>query len=256
MPLIITPKTTEKVFKIFNNILELRKINPEESGFWHGNFADSFYEGLNGLVHVLFTGYSGANIGLALLYYARNQKKFSDKEVYFMGSCFAFDKSKLEPGDIAFVEDSFSPDSFEQSIYKNCRKNKIQNFTKPDSFLRQDILRVAKNLKLRLKPTKVYCRMSPGVIKNFRPKIDLLAESVWWKFALGELKHKDFDSGEYESASALATSKLLGFKAISLLNVKDKKTKKGGYFLAPKGQGEKALEKILILVKELILENN
>lgn len=255
MPLIICPKTYEENFKIFNEVLELKKIKPSESGFWHGNFADNFYEGLNGMVHVLFTGYSGASVGLALLYYAQKQKKFTDNEVYFVGSCFAFSNSRLEPGDIAFAEDSFSHDNFEQSIYKNCKKNKIKNYTRPDSVLRLDILRIAKNFKLRLKPTKVYCRIAPGILKNFHASTDLLAETVWWKFALGKLKHKDFDSGEYESASALATSKLLKLKAAALLDVKDKKTKYG-YFMATKEQRRKALEKILILIKELILEDS
>lgn len=255
MALIISPKTYEKVFKTFNGILELRKISPEESGFWHGNFADNFYEALGGRAHVLFTGYSGGTIGQALLEYAKNQKKFSDREVYFVGSCFAFEKSKLEPGDIAFVEDSFSPDSFEQSIYKNCRKNRIKDFTKPDPVLRDDILRIAKNLRLRLKPTKVYCRISPGISKDFKDSGQLMANSMWWKFASGKSRYKDFDSGEYESASALATSKLLKLKAIALIDVKDKKTKQG-YFQASDEQKKGALEKMLILVKQLILENS
>jgi hypothetical protein len=255
MPLIISPKTTEKVFKIFNDILELKKVKHEESGFWHGNFSDSFYEGLNGLVHVLFTGYSGATAGQALLEYVSHQKKFTDKEVYFVGSVFAFSKSRLEPGDIAFVEDSYSPDSFEQAIYKNCKKNKIKNFTKPDPFLRQDILRIAKNFKLGLKPTKVYCRISPGIVSNLKRPTQLMADSMWWNFASGKFKYKDFDSGEYESASILATCKLLGLKGIALLDVKDKKNKEK-YVLASSEQVKDALEKILVLIKELILENS
>ena len=60
MSLIISPKITEKVLKAFTEKLDLRKVPKSDGRFWHGNFNDSLYEGLDGLTKVLFTGYSGA----------------------------------------------------------------------------------------------------------------------------------------------------------------------------------------------------
>lgn len=251
MPLIISPKTTGEVIQIFTDVLRLEKVPKSRTRFWHGNFTDSFYEGLDDRVKVLFAGYSGAVVGQALLEYAeRYLPEDPDPRVYFVGSVFAFRHSRLELGDLAYAVDTFSPDSFEQAIYANAQARGIQDYRKPDSVLLDNVLRRAEKLGLRLKPTKVYCRISPGFMPDFTSVGQLMGDAMWWKFALGELRHEDFDSGEYESATALATSKLFGMPAVALLDVKDKMISPEDYRIVGSDRKREALREILNIVKE------
>jgi purine-nucleoside phosphorylase len=247
MKLIISPKTTESVIEIFTDVLELRKV--EENPFWHGNFHDSFYEGLNGLVNVLFTGYSGAVTGQALLEYDEHYKDDSKKEVYFVGSVYAFRDSKLEPGDLVYARDTFSPDSFEQSIYKNAKARGVKNITMPHRPLLTKVFEVAEELKIKFSPTNIYCCITPGFFPNFKNPTQLMNKAMWWKMSLCKIGENGFDSGEYESASVLATSKLLGIPAVALLDVKDKRLSENDYRTANSEQKTKALYSILNVIK-------
>ena len=137
MSLVIVPKTTQKIIHAFSEALDLKKVPKTEGKFWHGNFNDYFYEGLDGHVNVVFTGYSGAVAGQALFEYDSNYRSEDPRpEVYFVGSVYAFKYSDLEPGDLVYARDSLSPDSFEQSIYKNAEAKNLKGFTQPDQELR------------------------------------------------------------------------------------------------------------------------
>lgn len=254
MALILCPKNTEKVIQTFSNVFRLRKVPKSDCKFWHGNFKEFFYEGLDGKVNVLFTGYSGAVVGQAIFEYDNQYRSNNKKpEIYFVGSTYAFRDSKLEPGDLVYAIDSFSPDSFEQAIYENARIKHIRDVGTPDPLLLKRILKISKSEKISLKPSKVYCRISPGIYPKFQKATELMNEAMWWKLSLSSLDENGFDSGEYESASVLATSKLLDLPAVVLLDVKDKRYSPTEYKIASDKQKKEALNSILNLIKKSIL---
>lgn len=253
MPLIISPKTTQKVLHSFTEKLGLEKIPKKDGRFWHGNFNDAFYNGLNGLVKVMFTGYSGAVVGQALIEYVSEYLSDDPKpEVYFVGSVFAFKDSGLDLGDIVYAKDTFSPDSFEQSIYKNARGRKLTNVTLPNQQLLEKVLNIAKERSLDFKPSKVYCRITPGYMPNFSTPRDLMDEAMWWKISLTETRERGCDSGEYESASVLASCKLFNIPAVALLDVKDKRYSETNYKIASSEQKKQALHSILDVIRESV----
>jgi len=255
MPLIISPKTTESVKAVFTEKLDLKKVPRKESGFWHGNFADSYYSGLDGKVNVIFTGYSGAVTGQALIEYAsRNLANDPRPEVYFIGSVFAFKHSSLELGDIVFAKDTYSPDSFEQCIYKNAQARGIDNITWPDSKLLGKTIAAATIQGIPFKTSKVYCRITPGHMPNFTSPTQLMGDAMWWPIALNPNFEQGCDSGEYESAAVLATSKLFGIPAVALLDVKDKRYSETDYRVAKSEQMISALHSMLGIVRDSILK--
>ena len=254
MSLIISPKTTEKVLKTFTEKLELRKVPKSDGRFWHGNFNDSLYEGLDGLTKVLFTGYSGAVAGQAMIEYASEYLPTDQKpEVYFVGSVYAFKDSELEPGDLVFARDTFSPDSFEQSIYKNAKGRGVNDVTQPNPQLLERVLGIAQEKSLDFRSSKVYCCITPGYLPDFTKPTQLMDEAMWWKISLAELGEQDCDSGEYESASVLACSRLFGIPAVALLDVKDKRYSESDYRIASAEQKKQALYSILDVIQESII---
>ena len=256
MSLVISPKTTQKVIKAFTEVFDLRKIPQLEGKFWHGNFNDYLYEGLDGLTRVLFTGYSGAVVGQAILEYAAKYRNDDSRaEIYFVGSVYAFRDSLLEPGDLVFARDTYSPDSFEQSIYKNAKAKGIQDATLPDQNLLKRVLEIAKKTNIELKPTKVYCCITPGYFPNFSQPAQLMNEAMWWKLSLAKIEENGCDSGEYESASILATSRLLGIPTVALFDVKDKRYSNSEYKIANANQKKKALYSILSIIKKSISDS-
>lgn len=257
MSLIISPKTTRKVLKAFTEKLDLHKIRKSKCRFWHGNFNDAFYEGLNGLTKVIFTGYSGAVAGYALIEYATHYLADDpNPEVYFIGSIYAFRDSGLELGDLVYARDTYSPDRFEQMIYKNAKGRGIKNVALPDQQLLKRVLEISQSKNLDFKPAKVYCRISPGYLPNFKNPMQLMAEAMWFKIALAEVDQHGCNGGEYESAAVLACSRLFGIPAVALFDVKDKQYSKTDYRLASFGQKKKALYNILDVVKESIIKNS
>lgn len=256
MAVIISPKTTDKVIRMFSDVLALRKVPKQEGKFWHGNFNDKLYEGLDGLVKVLFTGYSGAVVGQAILEYGEKYLESDPrKELYFVGSVYAFKDSVLEPGDLVFVEDTYSPDSFEKMIYENAAAKGIQDISKPDPNLLARVMRIADEQGICIKPSKVYCRISPGLLPSFSKPTELMDEGMWYKVSLAGIGEGGCDSGEYESAAALSTSKLLGIPAVALMDVKDKWYSISDYVTAKEEEKRKALYSILEVIKRLVIEN-
>jgi purine-nucleoside phosphorylase len=253
MPLIISPKTTDEVVHTFREELNLKKISRSDTKFWHGNFQDAFYEGLNGLTKVLFTGYSGAVAGYSIIEYA-SQYLLNDKrpEIYFIGSVYAFRDSKLEPGDLVYAKDTFSPDSFEQSIYKNAKGRGVKDVTLPDDHLLERVLDIAQKKSLNFRPSKVHCCITPGYMPDFTRPMQLMDEGMWWKISLSKLQKDDCDSGEYESASVLACSRLFGIPAVALFDVKDKRYSRSEYRIASSEQKKKSLHSILEVIKESV----
>ncbi len=255
MSLILTPKTTQKIISAFSEAFDLKKVPKSDSKFWHGNFNDYLYDGLAGLVKVLFTGYSGAVMGQALLEYASNYRGEDKKpEVYFVGSVYAFRDSALEPGDLVYARDSFSPDSFEQSIYKNAKARNLRKFTEPNRKLLEKILQNAKERDYDFKPSKVYCCITPGFMPKFTKPTQLMNEAMWWRLSLSKIDKYDCDSGEYGSASVLATSNLLDIPAVALFDVKDKRYSTTEYKIASDEQKRQALYSILDVIKRSIEE--
>ena len=253
MPLVISPKTTGKILKKFTEKLSLKKI--PETKFWHGNFNDAFYEGLDGLTKVIFTGYSGAVAGYSLIEYATHYLENDTKpEVYFVGSVYAFRDSNLELGDIVYARDTFSPDNFEQSIYKNAKGRGIENITSPDKNLLKKVLNIAREKSLNFKSGKIYCCITPGYLPNFTNPMQLMDDAMWRKLAFNKIGEQGYNSGEYESASVLASSKLFGIPAVALLDVKDKSYSESDYRLASSEQKNKALDSILDIIKESIIK--
>ncbi len=258
MPLIICPKTTERVIKAFTEALELKKVPKYEAKFWHGNFNNFYYWSPLGNLntHVLFTGYSGAVVGQAIIEYVENHIGYDlRQEIYFVGSVFAFGYSDLELGDIIIAEKAFSPDSFEAAIYKNIYARNIKNPEIPDVELLKRVIKIAGTKKLELKKGKVYCRISPGFLPEFNKPCQLMNEAMWWKFALANPENSsyyDYNCGEYESAAVYATASLLNIPAIALLDVKDKRTL-GGYFVADDETKKSALNNILKIIREMLL---
>lgn len=251
MSLIISPKTTQRILTTFTKKLNLQKVS--QTRFWHGNFNDSFYEGLGGLAKVIFTGYSGAVAGYSLIEYATHYLKEDSKpEIFFVGSVYAFRDSKLELGDLVYARDTFSPDSFEQAIYKNAKGRGVNNITLPDMRLLGKVLDIAKRESLDFKPSKVYCRISPGYMPDFNNPMQLMDEAMWWKISLAEIGEDQCDSGEYESAAVLACSRLFNIPAIALFDVKDKRYSRSDYKVASAEQKEQALDSILEVIKETI----
>lgn len=251
MSLIISPKTTRKVLATFAEKLDLHKV--QQTRFWHGNFDDSFYEGLDGLAKVIFTGYSGAVAGYSLIEYASHYLLDDPRpEVYFVGSVYAFRDSKLEPGDLVFARDTFSPDSFEQSIYKNAEGRGIKDISLPNQQLLERVLYISKSRNLDFKPSKVYCCITPGYLPQFIDPMQLMNEAMWWKISLAEIGETGCDSGEYESASVLACGRLFGIPAVALFDVKDKRHSESDYRLASSEQKRCALNSILEVIRESI----
>jgi len=252
MPLIISPKTTDKVFQAFNWTFDLKKIR--NSKFWHGNFSDSFYEDRDGLTKIIFTGYSGAVAGYSLIEYAQHYlEEDPNPSVFFVGSVYAFKDSPLEPGDLVYARDTFSPDSFEQSIYKNAKGRGVADVTLPDSKLLKKVLDVAQTKSLDFQPSKVHCQISPGYFPNFKRPMQLMDDAMWWKISLSEIGENDCDSGEYESASVLACSRLFGIPAVALFDVKDKRYSESEYKIASPEQKRDSLNLILGVIRESIL---
>jgi len=251
MPLIISPKTTRRNLQAFTEAFSLRKT---AGRFWHGNFNDAFYTGLDSLVNVIFTGYSGAVAGQALLEYASTYLAEDKRpEVFFIGSIYAFRNTPFEPGDIVYARDSYSPDSYEQAIYDNALHKGISDIWKPHHGLMEKTLAIAHEKGLRFNPGKVYCRISPGYFPQFTQPSQLMDEGMWWKVSQGLLDNNGCDSGEYESAAVLATSRLLHIPAIALYDVKDKRYSDTDYRLASPEQKKLALESMLLVAKETIL---
>lgn len=254
MALIISPKTTNKVRRAFTEKLDLQKVPKEDGHFWHGNFNDSLYIGLDGLTLVLFTGYSGAVVGQAMIEYATEYIGSDPKpEVFFVGSVYAFRNSNLEPGDIVYAKDTFSPDSFEQSIYQNAEGRGVGDATLPDPRLQERILSIAQEKSFNFRPSKVYCCITPGYFPNFTKPIQLMNEAMWWKISLAGIGGHGCDSGEYESASVLACSRLFGIPAVALFDVKDKRYSKSEYRIASSEQKKQALHSILDVIRESII---
>ncbi len=252
MPLIISPKTTSQVLAAFTRELNLQKS--PKGKFWHGNFNDNVYTGLDGLVTVLFTGYSGGVVGQAMIEYTSNYLKEDQKpEAYFIGSVFAFRDSALNVGDIAYATDTFSPDSFEQSIYTNAEARNIQNITLPDPALLTKLQGVAQKQGVKIAPSKVYCCITPGFAPQFTHPRQLM-NTMWHAQSLAALDENSFDSGEYESASFLACSRLFGIPAVALLDVKDKRYSLSDYRLASTAQKDQALTAMLGIVRGCILQ--
>jgi hypothetical protein len=75
---------------------------------------------------------------------------------------------------------------------------------------------------------------------------------MWFKLSLAPIQEGGCDSGEYESAAVLATSKLLGFPAIALFDVKDKRYSPSDYRLATNEQKINAIHSILNTIKKTI----
>jgi|GEM_PF-6198074 len=254
MPLIISPKTTAEVLNTFTKKFDLQKVPDSNNRFWHDNFRNAFYEGLNGRTKVIFTGYSGAVAGYSVIEYATHYLTEDPKpEVYFVGRLYAFRDSILEPGDIVYARDTFSPDSFEQSIYQNARGRCIDNVTLPDTQLLEKILGISQEKSLNFKPAKVYCSITPGYLPHFTKPMQLMDEAKWRKLALDKMDKKECDSGEYESASVLACSRLFGIPAVALLDVKDKSYSESDYKLASYEQKNQALNSILDVIRESII---
>lgn len=255
MPLIICPKTTSKVMRKFVEILGVRKVPSKKGRFWHGNFNDFLYESLDSRIKVLFTGYSGAVAGQAIFEYdARYRGDDVKPEIYFVGSLYAFRDSQLEPGNLTYAEDSYSPDSFEMAIYENAKGRGIKDIGMPDAILLSKIQKNAMAKNIRLKPARVYCRISPGVYPEFQKVTELMHESMWWKMSLSPIMQGGFNSGEYESASVLATSKLLGIPAVALMDVKDKRYSASQYVIATNEQKGQALNDILSIIENSVNE--
>jgi hypothetical protein len=76
---------------------------------------------------------------------------------------------------------------------------------------------------------------------------------MWWKISLAKIRDQDCDSGEYESASVLACSKLFGIPAVALLDVKDKRYSESEYKIASPGQKQQSLNSILEVIRESII---
>ena len=257
MSFIIVPKNTQKVISVFTEAFDLKKIPKSEGKFWHGNFNDYLYDGLGGKVKVLFSGYSGAVVGQALFeYYSNYLPEDPNPEVYFVGSVYAFRDSDLEPGDLVYASDTFSPDSFEQSIYKNAEGRNLKNYTQPEAKLLEKFLAAAKTLNNNFKLSKVYCCITPGYRPEFNKPKELMNEAMWWKLSLSKINDGDYDSGEYESASVLATCRLLAIPAIAIFDVKDKRYSATKYKIATDEQKKSALNSILNTIKKSIIVSN
>jgi purine-nucleoside phosphorylase len=255
MALVISPRSTKEVIDTFVRRLDLKKVPNTEGKFWHGNFNDSLYEGLEGLVKVLFPGYSGAVAGQALIEYADHYLPDEEKpEVYFVGSVYAFRDSDLELGDIAYARDTFSPDSFEQSIYTNAKARGVEDITLPDPRLLAKVQSTARCLELVLKPAKVHCSITPGHFPGFTNPSQLMDDGMWWKLSLNRIPQGGCDSGEYESAAVLASSRLFNIPAVALLDVKDKIYSPEEYKVASGAQRMRALSSMLDIVRLSVLE--
>lgn len=256
MSLIVCPKTTEKVIAAYTKKFNLRKIPKSEGKFEHGNFNDSFYDGLSGLTKVIFTGYSGSVVGQALLGYASEYVSSDPQpEIYFIGSLYAFRDAVLAPGDLAYARDTFSPDSFEQSMYGNAVGRGIEDVTLPNPQLLEKVLAVARQKQIVLKPSKVYCSITPAYFPHFSDPMQMMNEAMWWKKSLRKIEKGGCDSGEYESAAALACSRLLGIPAVALFDVKDKRYSETEYRTATPEQKSDALNSLLDIVKDAIVNN-
>ena len=255
MALVISPKTTRGNVEAYVNMLGLQKVPRNDCRFWHGNFRDFFFVGKDRRLSVLFTGYSGAVVGQAILQYDAQYREHDPKPgVYFVGSVYAFRDSDMEPGDLVLPVNTFSPDSFETAIYENARLCRVEDATKPDEILKNRILHIAEEEKINLKSGNVYCCISPGIYPQFHNGAELTDEGMWWNLSLSEIKPGGFNCGEYESAAALATSRLLGIPAVALLDVKDKRCSPTDYMLATSEQKENALKNMLTIVRRSVYE--
>jgi purine-nucleoside phosphorylase len=254
MPLIISPKTTSEAIGQFSSMLNLEKVHPSETRFWHDNFRDNFYRSADGTVNALFTGYSGAVVGRAIFeYYDMYKDQDPNPAIYFVGRAFAFSSSHLELGDIVTAFDSYSPDSFEQKIYENARITGVRDITQPDAKLYIKLLSVAFENHINIKQVNVYCTISSGLAPGFNKAEDLLAAGMLQQLALlNKDARKGFHCGEYESAAVLATSRLLGIPAIALMDIKDKRNSATDYIVASDEQKSTGLANILELIKKSV----
>jgi len=128
----------------------------------------------------------------------------------------------------------------------------MTNVTLPDRQLLDKVLDIAKEKSLDFKPSKVYCRITPGYMPNFSTPRDLMDKAMWWKISLAETREQGCDSGEYESASVLASCKLFNIPAVALPDVKDKRYSETSYKIALSEQKRQALHSILDVIRESI----
>lgn len=262
MALLITPKTTQKALKQLQKYLKLNKIPTDEASLELGNFNDNFYFTKVGRVplYVILTGYSGASVGFAVAQYEKNYKAADDYPVaYFLGSILKAHRAKhLRLADILYAKDTYGADEWTQAIYKNAAARGLKNIGKPGQKLVARLKRVARSNGITLKSGKILCRWHPGILTGAKYVIDLLDDGMWWEFALSEGKfaNHDFDGGEIECASFLATCKLAKIPAVALLDVRDERYDKStnGYRMADDVKKAQAQENMVSLIKESLKE--
>lgn len=256
--LLITPKTTQKALTQLQKFFDLKKVPKEEANLEFGNYNDNFYIAWVGKVplHVVLTGYSGASVGFAVAQYEKNYL-IDDPfpEAYFLGSIIKAKRAKhLKLADTLYAKDTYGADEWTQAIYKVAKLKKINAIGKPNQELVKRVQDISGKLRIKLKGGKILCRWHPGILEEYRYIIDLLDDGMWWKFALseGEFTNHNYDGGEIECASFLATCKLAKIPAIALLDVRDERIDNGpsGYRMADGEAKAKAQENMIGIIKK------
>ncbi|MBI1974837.1 MAG: hypothetical protein HYS57_00575 [Parcubacteria group bacterium] len=253
MPLVVSPKTNPHFKSALQEIFAFRPADEAvRKEIWHSNFKYELFEtDLGGIrTFILFTGYSGASLGQALLYeYDRVIRAFDPRpELFYIGSCFATSQSALEPGDLVIATYTDSPDSYEQAVYQTLLLNSMQGGHGADHLLIARALAKAPDATL----ARIYCRMSPEPVRGFAKAHELNDKHWWWKFAESWGHEHGFDAGEYECASFYACACLIGLPALALLDVKDKRDATMTYRVRSAAQSRDTSKAIAQLVKEII----
>jgi len=260
--LLISPKTTEKSLCQLKKFFDLKKVPKSDAYLEFGNFNDNLYYADVGKIplYVILTGYGGASVGFAIAQYEKNYlAKDPFPEAYFAGSVLKSKRAHhLQLADILYANDTYGEDEWTQAIYRAANLKKINYPGRPDPAIVKRVQKIAKANNITLKTGKILCRWHPGTLKNYRYIIDLLDDGMWWKFALSEGKYSNhnYDGGEIESASFLATCKLAKIPALAILDVRDERVDKtpSGYRLADADKKAQAQEDIVFLIRASIEE--
>ena len=238
MPLIISPRTysltRDAIVKHFN-------AEKADADFWHSNFKDFFYKAqLNAQsLFILFVGYGQLAMKSGIESYDRLMRKDdTSPKAYYLGSCFATEKSGLDLCEILVPEKSYSQQDVVTEIALEARKlDRHQNLWNFDERMVEQLTEAAKKLKIKISGGNIFCK------ETYDP-------NFWFPFA--QNAHKEgYVAGEVESAAFVSACNLIDISSAALLDVKD--TMRNGEYIKSDGQQRmEALEKMLLLIDATI----
>jgi purine-nucleoside phosphorylase len=237
MAVIITPRTYSETRNIIVDKLKARR---EEAGFWYSNFKDNFYKAkIEDIpIYIIFTGYGELATSAALIneYDRLFRKDDPNPSAFYVGNCFAVDKSPLNLGDLVISEESISDGNVSKSIAEKVKKKygTSANPWKLDETLNKTLMTIAKEKNVRTHYGRLYC--SEEIFED------------WWMDFVSSGLERGYIAGEYESAAFAVSCNYIKIRGTALLDVKDKRIN-GKYVVAERKKSLNTLKNIVEIIE-------